>query len=85
MILGRVSVKTATEIDTREDKCTDSYRDLYRRGQVYRQLQRLMQERTRVQTATEINTGGGKCTDSYRDLILERTSVHSYRGRYRRG
>jgi hypothetical protein len=60
---------------------------------VYRQLQRLIQERTsvlnyreliqentRVQTAKEIDIGEDNFADSYRDLILEMTSVNSYRG-----
>jgi hypothetical protein len=63
-------VYSATEIDTGEDKCTDSYRERCKRGQLCRQLQRfdtgkykckqlqsLIQERTRVQTAKEIDTG----------------------------
>ncbi len=68
LIQGRTSVQTATEIDTREDKCT-----------LYRQLQSLIQERTIVQTATEIDTGEDNCAGSCRELILERTSVLSYR------
>ncbi len=60
---------------------------------MYRQLQRLIQERTsvlnyreliqentRVQTAKEIDIGEDNFADSYRDLILEMTSVNSYRG-----
>ncbi len=64
MIRERTSVQTTTEIDTREDKCTDSYRDLYMRGQVYRRLLRLILERTSVHTATEIDIREDNCTDS---------------------
>jgi hypothetical protein len=43
---------------------------------VYRQLQRLIQERTNVQTATEIDTGEDKCSQLQR-LIQERTRVQT--------
>ncbi len=44
---------------------------------MYRQLQRLIQERTRVQTATEIDTGEDNCAGSCRELILERATVQT--------
>jgi hypothetical protein len=76
LIHERTTVQTAKEIDTREGKCTDNYRDSYRRGQVYRQLQRLIQERTRVKTTTEIHTGEDNCTQLQR-LIQERIRVQT--------
>ncbi len=65
LIQERTCIQKATEIHTGEDKCT--------------LLQRLIQERTSVQTATEKDAREDNSADSYRDLILESTSVNSYR------